>query len=73
MHVKDKSTTKKKKKTNIHVKHLRLNIIFYYDVNDSLSEIKTRIINEDANLTSNVLLIVNILLVINNSRHELKN
>jgi len=52
---------------------LRLNIVLYYDIDNSLSETKEKIINQDAKLTSNILLIVNILLVIDDSRFELKN
>ncbi len=52
---------------------MRLNIVLYYDIDNSLSETKEKIINQDAKLTSNILLIVNILLVIDDSRFELKN
>ena len=64
---------RREERTNIYVKYLRLNIVLYYDIDNSLSETKEKIINQDAKLTSNILLIVNILLVIDDSRFELKN
>ena len=60
-------------RTNIYVKYLRPNIVLYYDINDSLSEIKARIINEDVNLTLDILLVINILLTIDSSRYKFKN
>jgi len=64
---------KKKKRTNIHVKHLRPNIVLYHDINNSLNETKARIIDKNANSTSNAFLVVNISLIIDDSRYELKN
>lgn len=64
---------RREKRTNIHVRHLRFNIVLYHDINDSLSEIKARIIDEDAKSTSNVLLVVDTSLIIDDSRYELKN
>lgn len=64
---------RREERINIYVKYLRLNIVLYYDIDNSLSETKEKIINQDAKLTSNILLIVNILLVIDDSRFELKN
>ncbi len=64
---------RRKERTNIHVKHLRFNIVLYHDIDDSLSEVKARIIDEDAKSTPDVLLIVSISLIIDNSRYELKN
>jgi len=64
---------KREERTNIHVRHLRPNIVLYHDIDNFLNEIKARIINEDAKSTSNVLLIVDTSLIINDSRYELKN
>ena len=64
---------KRKKRTNIYVEHLRLNIVFYYDIDDFLSETKVKIVNKNANLTFNVLLIINILLIIDDSKYKFKN
>ncbi len=64
---------RREERTNIHVGHLRFNIVFYHDIDNSLSKIKARIIDEDAKLTSNILLIVNTSFIIDNSRYELKN
>jgi len=64
---------RREERTNIYVEHLRLNIVLYHDINDSLSETKARIIDKNANLTLDVFLVVNTLLIIDNSRHELKN
>ncbi len=60
-------------RTNIHVRYLRLNIVLYHDINDPLSEAKARIIDEDADLTPDVLLVVGISLAIDGLRYELKN
>ena len=64
---------RKKEKTNIHVEHLRFNIVFYHDIDNFLNKIKTKIINKDANSTSDVLLIIDTLLIIDDSRYEFKN
>ncbi len=58
---------------NIHVRYLRPNIILYHDINNPLSKVKARIINKDADLTPDNLLVVSILLAINGPRYELKN
>ena len=60
-------------RTNIYVRHLRPNVILYHDINDPLSEVKARIINEDAELTPDILLVVSISLAIDGPRYELKN
>ncbi len=60
-------------RTNIYVRHLRPNVILYHDINNPLSEVKARIINEDAELTPDILLVVGILLAIDGPRYELKN
>ena len=60
-------------RTNIHVEHLRSNIVLYHDIDDPLSEIKARIIDEDANSTSNVLLIIDTSLIIDDPKYEFKN
>ncbi len=60
-------------RTNIHVRHLRPNVILYHDINDPLSEVKARIINEDAESTPDVLLVVSTSLAIDGPRYELKN
>ena len=59
-------------RTNIHVEHLRLNIVFFQDIDDSSSETKARFIDKDANLRPDVLLIVDTSLTIESSRYELK-
>lgn len=60
-------------RTNIHVRHLRPNIVLYHDIDDPLSEAKARIIDEDADLTPDVLLVVGTSLAIDGPRYELKN
>jgi len=60
-------------RTNIHVRYLRPNIIFYHDINDPLSEVKVRIIDEDVDLTPDILLVVSTSLAIDGPRYELKN
>ena len=40
---------KKEKTTNIHVEHLRFNIIFYHNIDDLLNETKIKMINKNAN------------------------
>lgn len=60
-------------RTNIHVRYLRLNIILYHDINNPLSEAKVRIINEDVDLTPDILLVVSTSLAIDGPRYELKN
>lgn len=62
-----------KKKTNIHVEHLRFNIIFYHDIDDLLNETKAIIINKNTNSTLDVLLIINISLIIDDSKYKFKN
>lgn len=52
---------------------MRLNIILYYDINDLLSEIKTRVIDKDADLTPDIFLVISILLVIDGPRYKFKN
>ena len=68
-----KERRRKRKRTNIYVKHLRFNIVFNHDIDDFLSEIKASVIDKDANLTFDVLLIVNTSLIINDSRYKFKN
>ncbi len=60
-------------RTNIHVGHLRPNVILYHDIDDPLSEAKARIINEDAESTPDILLVVSTSLAIDGPRYELKN
>ena len=60
-------------RTNIHVGHLRPNIVLYHDIDDPLSEAKARIIDEDADSTPDVLLVVGTSLAIDGPRYELKN
>ena len=64
---------RKRRRTNIHIEHLRFNIVFYHDIDDSLSETKARIIDKDADSTLDVLLIIDTLLIIDCSRYEFKN
>jgi len=64
---------RRKERTNIHVRYLRLNIVLFQDIDDSLSETKARIIDKDANSKPDVLLIVDTSLIIDGSRYELKN
>ena len=59
--------------TNIHIGNLLPNIIFFQDINNPLSEMKVSVINKDAKLKPNILLIINILLAINGLRYKLKN
>ena len=58
---------------NIHVGHLRSNIVLYHDIDDPLSETKAKIINEDSDSTSDVLLVIGTSLAIDGPRYELKN
>ena len=60
-------------RTNIHVGHLRPNIVLFQDIDDPLSETKARIIDKDANSKPDVLLIVGTSLAIDGPRYELKN
>lgn len=64
---------RRKGRTNIYVEHLRPNIILYHDIHDPLSETKARVIDEDADSTPDVLLVINTSLIINGPRYELKN
>jgi len=64
---------RREERTNIHVGHLRPNIVLYHDIDDPLSEAKARIIDEDAKSTPDVLLVVGTSLAIDGSRFELKN
>ena len=64
---------RRRERTNIHVRHLRLNIVLFQDIDDSLSETKARIIDKDVNSKSDVILIVDTSLIIDDSRYELKN
>lgn len=54
----------KEAKTNIYVDFLRSNIIFLYDVDNLLSKQKIELINQDNNLKTHILLIIEILLII---------
>jgi len=60
-------------RTNIHVGHLRPNIILYHDINDPLSDTKAEIIDKDANSTPDVLLVIGTSLAVDGPRKELKN
>lgn len=71
--LKKKKRRKKKKKMNIHVEYLRFNIVFFHNIDDFFNETKTRIIDENAKSTSNVLLIINTSLIINDSKYKFKN
>lgn len=64
---------RRRERTNIHVRHLRFNIVLFQDIDDSLSETKARIIDKDVNSKSDVILIVDTSLIIDDSRYELKN
>ena len=68
-----KEQRKREKKKNIHVKYLRLNIVLCHNIDDSLSEIKIKIIDKDANLTLNVFLIINTSLIIDDLKYKFKN
>ena len=68
-----KERRKRKERTNIHVEHLRFNIVFYHDIDDLLNETKARIIDKDADSTSEILLIIDTSLIIDDSRYEFKN
>ena len=52
---------------------MQFNIVLYYNINNSLSKIKAKIIKKNTKLILNILLIVNILLIINNLRYKFKN
>ena len=60
-------------RTNIHIGHLRSNIVLYHDIDNPLSETKARIIDEDTDSTSDVLLVISTSLAIDGPRYELKN
>ncbi len=60
-------------RTNIHVGDLRPNIVLYHDVDNPLSETKATMIDEDANSTPDVLLVVGTSLAIDGPTYELKN
>ena len=55
------------------MRHLQPNIVLFQDFNNSLSELKAKIINKDTNLKFDVLLIIGTLLIINDLRYKLKN
>jgi len=59
-------------RTNIHVGHLRPNIVLFQDIDDPSSEEKARIIDKDANSRPDVLLVVGTSLAIEGPRYELK-
>ena len=60
-------------RTNIHVGHLRPNIVLYHNIDNPLSETKARIIDEDADSTPDVLLVIGTSLAIDGPRYERKN
>ena len=64
---------RKRKRMNISVEHLQLNIILFDNIHDSLSKRKARIIDNDAKLKSDILLIISTSLVVNSTRYKLKN
>ena len=68
-----KEWQKKEQQMNIHVKHLQFNIVFFQDFNDSLSELKAKMINKDINSKPDVLLIMSTSLIINDLKYKLKN
>ena len=60
-------------RTNIHIGHLRPNIVLYHDIDDPLSETKARVIDKDADSTPDALLVIGTSLAIDGPRYELKN
>lgn len=62
----------REKRTNIYVKHLWSNIVLFYNIDDSLSKRKVNIIDNDANSRSEILLVIDTSLTINDLRYELK-
>lgn len=60
-------------RTNIHVGHLRPNVVLYHDIDDPLSETKAAMIDKDANSKPDVLLVVGTSLAIDGPTYELKN
>ncbi len=59
-------------RTNIHVGHLRPNIVLLHDTDDPWSEVKASLIDKDSGSRPDVLLIVGTSLAIEGPRHELK-
>ena len=68
-----KEQQREKKRTNIYVEHLQSNIVLYHNIDDSLNKTKAKVINKDADSTSDVFLVINTLLIINSPRYKLKN
>ena len=61
------------KRMNVHVGHLRPNIVLFHDIDDPWSEKKASIIDNDANSRPDVLLVIGTSLAIDGPRYELKN
>ena len=59
-------------RTNIHTGYLRPNIVLFQDIDDPLGETKAKIIDKDASLRPDVLLVVGTSLAIEGPRYELK-
>lgn len=66
------SRRKNETRTNIHIKHLRSNVVLLHDINDSWSEIKANFIDKDSSLKLDVLLIIETSLTSEGSRYKLK-
>ena len=62
-----------KKKRTIHAEHLQPNIVLFDNINDPLSDTKASIIDNDANLRPDILLIIETSLTVNGSMYKLKN
>lgn len=66
------SQRKNEARTNIHIEHLRPNVVLLHDIDDSWSEIKANFIDKDSSLRLDVLLIIETSLTSEDSRYELK-
>ena len=68
-----KKRRRRKEKTNIYVEHLQFNIVLYHNIDNFLSETKAKVIDKDADSTSDVLLIIDTSLIIDDSKYDFKN
>lgn len=66
------SQRKNEARTNIHIKHLRFNVVLLHVIDDSWSEIKANFIDKDSSLRLDVLLIIETSLTSEDSWYELK-
>ncbi len=66
------SRRKNEARMNIHIEHLRSNVVLLHDINDSWSKIKANFIDKDSSSRLDVLLIIETTLTSEGSRYELK-